>query len=128
MWGNHHDERTSKAVCARYKHYVNKKLGPYITSLTEELETCSKDKCSSNGRCIDRSILASELENYEQNIYRNSCSLVKDRHSIFSIATSKENDLGKLKVVLDETCCIHFSSMDRVLENHLKPSQVKILP
>ena len=101
LWGNHKDERTSKAVCAQYNDYVNKKLGPYVSLLTEELETCSSEKCSSNGRCIDRSRLASELLKSQQNISRNSCNFINEKHKAFSNENLiiKENYSGKLSKV-----------------------------
>ncbi len=41
---------------------MNNKLGPYISMLTEELETCSKQKCFSNGRCVKKAVAGEELD------------------------------------------------------------------
>ena len=62
LWGNHYDERTSREICLKYNDYVNNKLGPYITLLTEELETCSKHKCFSNGRCVEEAVAGEGLD------------------------------------------------------------------
>lgn len=63
LWGNHYDEDTSREVCLRYNGYVNNKLGPYIALLTEELEACSREKCFSNGRCVEMAVGSEELDN-----------------------------------------------------------------
>ena len=60
LWGNHHDEHTSREVCLKYNNYVNSKLGPYISLLTEEVQTCSKQKCFSNGRCVEKALAGDE--------------------------------------------------------------------
>lgn len=89
LWGNHYDESTSQEICLKYKNYVNNKLGPYISLLTEELETCSAGKCYSNGRCYDKDIL--EGGNFT------SCKSTVKYGSVFKI---KSKTAGNLNVAI----------------------------
>lgn len=81
LWGNHYDERTSRDICLKYNSYVNNKLGPYISLLREEVETCSRHKCSSNGRCVEKSsAVATELDGNEK-----TCKSIVRYGSVFKM-------------------------------------------
>lgn len=88
LWGNHYDERTSREICLKYNEYVNKKLGPYINLLTEELEACSRHKCFSNGRCVEEAVVGKDEQD------ERSCQTTVQHGTVFKMERSKAS--GKI--------------------------------
>ena len=66
IWGSKL-RRESKALCEGEKEHLEK-LGPYVQKLLNFFENCSRDLCSSNGRCaknqveVDSSKINSDLD------------------------------------------------------------------
>ena len=51
IWGNNY-RRSPQSQCEREKVYLETKLGPYVQKLLDFFQKCSRDLCSSNGRCV----------------------------------------------------------------------------
>ncbi|XP_028854207.1 hyaluronidase-1 isoform X2 [Denticeps clupeoides] len=50
LWGDA-NYAMSKASCEAVKDYVDKTLGPYVVNVTTAAQVCSRNMCSSHGRC-----------------------------------------------------------------------------
>ena len=112
LWGNHHDERTSREICLKYNNYVNGKLGPYISMLTEELETCSKLKCFSNGRCVERALAGDEPDEERK------CSSVVKYGTVFKMNnTASEIHKGPRKTLFFNSNTKEMKNQKKVVKN-----------
>ncbi|XP_028393693.1 uncharacterized protein LOC114518013 [Dendronephthya gigantea] len=99
LWGNHYDEHTSREICLKYNDYVNNKLGPYITLRTEEQNACSREKCFSNGRCVEKSVALRRRR-------KRSCKTIFKYGSVFKIG----NTTSAQKRILKQNTTVKYRS------------------
>lgn len=61
MWGAA-SSATTKTGCHNLKKNLETTSGPYVAYLIKRTEMCSKEFCSSNGRCYDSRFRSGQLE------------------------------------------------------------------